>query len=51
MRKFDAMLRLNPFHIPALEDRTQARERFGDFERADRCRHRLRQLQRYPVLA
>ena len=28
----------------------QACERLGDFERADRCRRRLDQLQRYPVL-
>lgn len=50
VRKFDAVLRLNPFHIPALEGRAQACERLGDFERADRCRQRLEQLQRYPVL-
>lgn len=50
LRKFDAVLRLNPFHIPALEDRAQACERLGEFERADRCRRRLDQLQRYPVL-
>ena len=51
VRKFDAVLRLNPFHIPALEGRAQACDRLGDFERADRCRQRLEQLQRYPVLA
>jgi universal stress protein E len=50
VQKFDAVLRLNPFHIPALEGRAQACERLGDFERADRCRRRLDQLQRYPVL-
>ena len=50
VRKFDAVLRLNPFHIPALEGRAQACERLGDFERADRCRQRLEQLQRCPVL-
>lgn len=50
VRKFDAVLRLNPYHIPALEGRAQACERLGDFERADRCRKRLEQLQRYPVL-
>jgi Flp pilus assembly protein TadD len=51
VRKFDAVLRLNPFHIPALECRAQACERLGDFERAERCRCRLEQLQRYPVLS
>ncbi len=51
LRRFDAVLRLNPFHIPALEGRAQVCERLGDFERADRCRRRLDQLQRYPVLA
>jgi nucleotide-binding universal stress UspA family protein len=51
VRKFDAVLRLNPFHIQALEGLAQACERLGDFERADRCRHRLVQLQRYPVLS
>jgi nucleotide-binding universal stress UspA family protein len=50
LRKFDAVLRLNPFHIPALEGRAQACERMGDFERAERCHRRLEQLQRYPVL-
>lgn len=50
VQKFDAVLRLNPFHIPALEGRILACERLGDFERADRCRRRLDQLQRYPVL-
>jgi nucleotide-binding universal stress UspA family protein len=50
VRKLDAVLRLNPFHIPALEARVQACDRLGDFERADRCRHRLEQLQKYPVL-
>jgi nucleotide-binding universal stress UspA family protein len=50
VRKFDAVLRLNPYHIPALEGRAQACDRLGDFERADRCRHRLSQLQRYPTL-
>lgn len=50
VRKFDAVLRLNPFHIPALEGRAQACDRIGDFERADRCRKRLNDLQRYPVL-
>ncbi|TXT33088.1 MAG: universal stress protein UspA-like protein [Planctomycetota bacterium] len=50
VRKLDAVLRLNPFHIPALEARALACDRLGDFERADRCRHRLEQLQRYPVL-
>lgn len=50
IRKFDAALRLNPFHVPALEGRAQACERLGDFERADRCRRRLEQLQRYPIL-
>lgn len=51
VRKFDAVLRLNPFHIPALEGRAQACERLGDFDLADRCRRRLDQLQRYPVLS
>lgn len=50
VRKFDAVLRLNPFHIPALEGRAQACDRIGDSERADRCRKRLSELQRYPVL-
>lgn len=51
VRKYDAVLRLNPFHIPALEGRAQACERLGDFERAHRCRCRLDQLQRSPVLS
>lgn len=50
VRKFDAVLRLNPYHIPALEGRAQACERMGDLVRADRCRQRLEQLQRNPVL-
>ena len=50
MRKLDAVLRLNPFHLNALEARARVCDRMGDFERADRCRHRLEQLQRYPVL-
>lgn len=50
VQKFDAILRLNPFHIPALEGRALACERLGDFERADRCRQRIDQLQRYPIL-
>lgn len=51
VRKFDAVLHLNPFHIPALEGRAQACERLGDIARAERCRHRLEQLQRSPVLS
>ena len=50
VRKFDAILRLNPFHVPALEGRAQACDRLGDIERADRCRRRMKELQRYPVL-
>lgn len=50
VRKLDAVLRFNPFHIPALEARAQACDRLGDFDRADRCRRRLEQLQRYPAL-
>lgn len=50
IRNFDAVLRLDPFHIAALEGRALACDRLGDLERAERCRQRLRHLQRYPVL-
>lgn len=51
IRRFDAVLHINPFHLPALEGRAEACERMGDFERADRCRRRLEQLQRPPIVA
>lgn len=44
--KFDAILRLDPFHLPALEGRANACDRLGQSDRAARCRRRIELLQR-----
>lgn len=47
--RFDAALRLNPYHVAALEGRAIVCDRLGDHDRAARCRHRAKLVQREPV--
>ena len=47
--KFDAALRLNPYHAAALEGRATVCDLLGEHDRAARCRRRIKILQREPV--
>ena len=47
--KIDAALRLNPYHVAALEARATVCDRLGEHDRAARCRRRIKILQREPV--
>jgi hypothetical protein len=44
LAKLDQVLAHNPYHLPALASRTEACEKLGQHERANRCRRRLELL-------